>query len=169
MATMIFTHKTKLKLDKEVGGGVLHEWWNSGSVLLFVCLCVLSDLSHIPLCLDRKFDYWSDTLILWDLIAAKKRFASDARFKTQVLHSKTPRAVLELFLRNACDSTYPICLDCKFRDASRGAEINCGPNAGDISAGNSSGISADDSKGISTGNLVGISMICRHSKTVQLS
>ena len=102
-----FTYKTKLKLDKKVAGGVLHKWWNSGSVLLFVSLCVLSDLSHIPLCLDRKFDYWSDTLIFWDLIAAKKRFASVACFKIQVLESKTPHAVLELFLRNACDITYP--------------------------------------------------------------
>ena len=32
---------------------------------------------------------------------------NDVRFKIQVLDSKTPRAVLELFLRNACDNTYP--------------------------------------------------------------
>ena len=63
----------------------------------------------------------------------------------------------------------PLCLDCKFRDASRGAEINCGLNSGGILAGNSGGISADDSNGISTGNSVGISMICRHSKTVPFS
>ena len=63
----------------------------------------------------------------------------------------------------------PLCLDCKFRDASRGAEINCGLNSGSISASNSGGISADDSKGISKSNSVGISMICRHSKTVQFS
>ena len=63
----------------------------------------------------------------------------------------------------------PLCLDCKFRDASRGADINCGPNSGDISAGNSDGISADDSKGISTSNSVCISMIVLHSPAVPFS
>ena len=33
-----FTYMTKLKLDKEVGGGVLRECWNCSSVLLFVCV-----------------------------------------------------------------------------------------------------------------------------------
>ena len=63
----------------------------------------------------------------------------------------------------------PLCLDCKFRDTSRGAEVNSAGNSGGISAGNSGGISADDSKGISTGNSVRISMICRHSKTAPFS
>ena len=63
----------------------------------------------------------------------------------------------------------PLCLDCKFRDASRGAEVNSAGNSGRISAGNSGGISADDSKGISTGNSVGISKMLQHSKTVPFS
>ena len=63
----------------------------------------------------------------------------------------------------------PLCLDCKFRDASRGAEITCSLNSDGISAGNSGCISADDSKGISTGNSAGISMMFRHSKTVPFS
>ena len=100
------------------------------------------------------------------MIAAKKRFASDARLKIQVLESKTPHAVLELFLRNACDNTYPYAWTVNFEMRLEG--ISAGNSEG-ISAGNSGGISADDSKGVSTGNSVGISMSCRHSKTVPFS
>ena len=43
------TDKTKLKLDKEVGGEVLHECWKCGSVLFFGSLCVLNNLSILTL------------------------------------------------------------------------------------------------------------------------
>ena len=60
----------------------------------------------------------------------------------------------------------PLCLDCKFQDASQGAEVNSAGNSGGISAGNSGGISADGSKGISTSNSLDISMISLHSNKI---
>ena len=75
----------------------------------------------------------------------RKRFASDARFKIQVLEPKTPHAVLELFLRNACDITYPYAWTVNFE------------------------MRLEAPEGISTGNPVDIPMIFRHSKTVPFS